>query len=60
MVGLVPNPLLRYPRNAKCICSSGKKFKHCHLDKLPSLVPKEMADDAKQLLAKVEKAGTFK
>lgn len=26
-----PNPLLKYPRNAKCFCGSGKKSKVCCL-----------------------------
>lgn len=29
--GCVWNPLLEYPRNARCVCGSGKKFKSCCL-----------------------------
>jgi hypothetical protein len=31
---LVSNPLLKWPRNFKCVCGSGKKFKSCHLNAL--------------------------
>jgi hypothetical protein len=30
-----PHPLLKYPRNMKCFCGSGKKFKLCHLSEIP-------------------------
>lgn len=28
-VGSTWNPMAKYPRNAQCICDSGKKFKKC-------------------------------
>lgn len=43
-----PNPLLRYPRNAKCFCGSGKKSKACCLPRVSQLV---YASDAKIIRA---------
>lgn len=38
--GYVWSPLRKIPRNSKCPCDSGKKFKHCHLDKIsPTIDP---------------------
>ncbi len=54
---LVPNPLLKYPRNKPCICQNGKKFKVCHLNQLPRMVPSEMAENAKELLGKLKAKG---
>jgi len=33
--GFVWNPMLKTPRNAKCPCGSGKKFKKCHMPGMP-------------------------
>lgn len=30
-----PHPFKKYPRNMKCFCGSGKKFKVCHLEQIP-------------------------
>jgi len=32
------NPLRSFPRNAKCVCLSGKKWKNCCLAKQPMTV----------------------
>lgn len=40
---LVRNPLLKYPRNSRCPCLSGKKFKRCCLPRLMPLVPPQVA-----------------
>lgn len=37
------NPLLTYPRNKPCPCRSGKKFKVCHLNMLPRVIPEKLA-----------------
>lgn len=34
--GHVWNPLRSLPRNGKCVCGSGKKFKKCCLPYMPS------------------------
>lgn len=44
--GLVWSPLLRYPKNAKCFCGSGIKFKKCHDGRIKMAV---MPDEAEQL-----------
>lgn len=49
--GHVWSPLLRYPKNAKCFCGSGKKFKACHKDNMKMAV---LPDEAKQLKAYVD------
>ena len=49
--GLVWSPLLRYPRNAKCFCGSGKKFKGCHYGNMKMAVTPE---EAKHLKAYVD------
>ena len=38
------NPLLDYPRNAPCICDSGKKFKKCHGPLIPTRISKADAE----------------
>ena len=38
------NPLLDYPRNAPCICDSGKKFKKCHGPLIPTRIFKADAE----------------
>lgn len=52
---MVPNPLLRFSRNAHCICGSGKKFKACHLHQLPGMVPPGLAADGAALLKNLER-----
>ena len=37
------NPLKTLPRNMKCPCLSGKKFKNCHLKLLPEVVTEKEA-----------------
>lgn len=49
--GLVWSPLLRYPKNAKCFCGSGTKFKRCHKDNMKMAVTPE---EAKHLKAYVD------
>ena len=48
--GFTWNPLLRLPRNLPCPCRSGKKFKTCHLNKLPQVVPQNVADSYEQAM----------
>lgn len=43
--GFTWNPLLKYPRNNKCPCLSGKKFKTCCLGLLPRVVSLAAAQD---------------
>lgn len=42
--GLVKNPLLEWPRNYRCVCGSGKKFKKCHLNGLQKNITIEDAN----------------
>jgi hypothetical protein len=37
--GMVWNELRSYPRNAACVCGSGKKFKICCLHTIPDAIP---------------------
>lgn len=37
--GFVWNPLIKFPRNAKCPCGNGKKYKKCHLLNMPRMLP---------------------
>ena len=46
------NPLKKLPRNMKCPCLSGKKFKTCCMIKLPTLVTKEAAARYRAQMAK--------
>ena len=52
------NPLLDYPRNAPCICDSGKKFKKCHGPLIPTRISKADAttiiDSIKEFAARDE------
>lgn len=41
------NPLLKYPPNMKCFCTSGKKDKKCCLPFLPAAVTEEEAKNMK-------------
>jgi len=41
--GFVWNPLRNWPRNAKCFCESGKKFKRCCALTIPIAVDEETA-----------------
>ena len=41
------NPLLKLPRNSKCPCKSGKKFKACCLQTLPKAITSKLAADYK-------------
>lgn len=41
--GFAWNPLLTLPRNIPCPCRSGKKFKACHLNMLPRVIPEKFA-----------------
>ena len=50
--GLAWNPLRELPRNRKCPCLSGKKFKVCHLSILPKVVT---TADAENYRAQMEK-----
>lgn len=43
--GMAWNPLLGLPRNSRCPCHSGKKFKNCHLDVLPKVIPEKLAQE---------------
>lgn len=39
-----PRPVPRPPRNARCFCDSGKKYKKCHGALPPRLAPKDEGD----------------
>jgi len=41
--GFIWNSLKKLPRNMPCPCQSGKKFKACHLNMLPPVVPEKIA-----------------
>lgn len=49
---MTSNPLLEWPRNFRCICGSGKKFKRCCL---PELSPIVTFDDAISLNERLNK-----
>lgn len=46
------NPLRQLPRNMLCPCQSGKKFKACHLQKLPLAVPTAVAESFREQMRK--------
>jgi hypothetical protein len=50
--GYEANPLLTIPRNQTCPCRSGKKFKVCHLNKLPLYVTKASAEVYREAMKK--------
>jgi hypothetical protein len=47
------NPMLKYPRNEKCYCGSGLKFKKCCLAHQTLAVPKKFADQAAPLVKQI-------
>lgn len=48
--GLAWNPLMDYPRNEKCFCGSGVKFKKCHLTTMPKCVLIKDAEEFKRFM----------
>lgn len=52
--GFAWNPLLKIPRNQKCPCDSGKKFKHCHLINMPRAIPEKFAHEYVATMKNVE------
>ena len=46
--GYAWNPLKKFPRNVKCFCGSGKKFKNCCLSKLRDIVDTKTAREIKK------------
>lgn len=52
------NPIRDFPRNHKCFCGSGKKFKKCHLDKCSPVIEtskvKELKDAMRKILLGIE------
>lgn len=54
--GHVWNPMRDYPRNARCTCGSGKKWKVCCSSKVPETIPAERAKNLRALVA-AAKAG---
>lgn len=54
--GFVWNPLRTLPRNMRCPCRSGRKFKACCLPNLPPAVSEE---DAKGYREQMSKADLF-
>jgi uncharacterized protein YchJ len=46
--GFVANPLMKIPRNSKCPCQSGKKFKVCCMSRVPRFVTAEIAEKHKK------------
>lgn len=51
-IRMTSNPLLEWPRNYKCVCGSGKKFKACCL---PTLSTKVTFEDAEIINEKLNK-----
>lgn len=47
---MVLNPLKKLPRNQKCPCGSGLKFKRCHLDLIDPMCTVEAAERLKVVL----------
>lgn len=54
--GFIWNPLKSMPRNSPCPCGSGKKFKKCHLNVLPDVVPSKESLEETMLNEMKEKA----
>lgn len=46
--GYAYNPSLKLPRNSKCRCDSGFKFKDCCLNRIPRYVTEAQADKIKK------------
>ncbi len=44
------NPALRWPANGLCFCSSGKKFKKCHRDKLSPVIETKKVKETMEAL----------
>jgi uncharacterized protein YecA (UPF0149 family) len=42
------NPLMKLPRNAPCVCGSGKKFKKCHLPAMSPILPTKTVEDLRK------------
>lgn len=51
--GYAHNPLLKFPRNAKCFCGSGLKFKKCHLAGLSRACTKAQAKEAEAAMKRL-------
>lgn len=45
--GCAWNPVQKYPRNEKCPCNSGKKFKKCCMEKIAPCIKTEIANQMK-------------
>lgn len=43
--GYARNPMLEYPRNLRCFCGTGVKYKHCCFSKQSKYIPAAMASD---------------
>lgn len=54
------NPLLSFPRNAKCFCGSGIKFKKCCVDKLHMAIPAKEASEVQAFVNNVKDHGLNK
>lgn len=54
MAGFSLNPLRELPRNMRCPCGSGNKFKDCHLDEMPHVLPTHLADKYRPALKRPE------
>lgn len=48
--GYTRNPLMKIPRNDKCPCMSGKKFKHCHAPVLNYYITEDEAKQSQEFL----------
>lgn len=53
--GFAWNPLKSYPRNAPCVCRSGKKFKKCCMDKISPVCSDQDAKYFQALVNEVKK-----
>lgn len=46
--GYAYNPTLSLPRNSRCRCGSGDKFKDCCLPRIPRYIPIDVAEEYKK------------
>lgn len=48
------NPVTEWPRNARCPCGSGRKFKSCCAESVPRVVPDHEAKLLRPLVVKAQ------
>ena len=60
LAGYAWNPIRDWPRNAQCICGSGKKFKKCHAPKIPMVCKADEVKDLRLLVNLVKDGNEVK